>query len=125
MLFASINQEFAYGAPASTPVLKEVLHAWRTITEVADPWLDALTSAKLAEHVISKGKPTACIFGNLLQRVIYHCWHYTGENMAIRQQLGHTHLAQFVGNIDDQASYRLEEPQSSQRKKSKFTKTGS
>jgi hypothetical protein len=124
MLFPTINQEFAYGAPASTPTLKEVLQAWYTITKAADPWLDTLTSAKLEECVISKGKPTARIFGNLLQRVIYHYWYHTGENMAIRQQLGHAHLAQFVGNIDGQAPYRLEEPLSSQRKKSKFAKTG-
>jgi uncharacterized damage-inducible protein DinB len=122
MLFPKINEEFAYGAPASTPVLKEVLRAWHTITEAADPWLDTLTSAKLEECVISKGKPTARIFGNLLQRVIYHYWYHTGENMAIRQQLGHPHLAQFVGNIDGQAPYRPEKAASSQRKKIKSQK---
>lgn len=122
MLFPTINQEFAYGAPASTPTLKEVLHAWQAITEAADPWLDGLTSAKLEECVISKGKPTARIFGNLLQRVIYHYWYHTGENMAIRQQLGHTHLAQFVGNIDGQAPYRPEAA-TSPRKKTRSTKT--
>lgn len=37
MLLPAINQEFAYGVPASTPVLKEVLRAWYTITEAADP----------------------------------------------------------------------------------------
>lgn len=73
---------------------------------------------------MSKGKPTARIFGNLLQRVIYHYWYHTGENMAIRQQLGHANLAQFVGNIDDQAPYRPEAAASSQRKKIKSTKTG-
>jgi hypothetical protein len=31
-----------------------------------------------------------------------HC----GENMAIRQRLGHRLLPQFVGNIDDEAPYR-------------------
>ena len=108
MLFPTINQEFAYGAPASTPALKEVLHAWHTITDAADPWLDTLTSAILEEHVISKGKPTARVYGNLLQRVIYHYWYHIGEIMAIRQQLGHTHLAPFVGNIDRQAPYRAE-----------------
>ncbi len=109
MLYPAINQEFAVGAPASTPAIKDVLQAWHAITKAADPWLDSLTAAKLEAHVISKGKPTARVYGNLLQRVIYHYWYHTGENMAIRQQLGHTRLGQFVGNIDKQAPYRPEE----------------
>ena len=48
------------------------------------------------------------IHGNLLQRTIYHYWFHTGENMAIRQMLGHKRLPQFVGGIDDQAPYRPE-----------------
>ena len=103
-----IDRDFAYGAPASTPSLKETLAAWQTITKAADPWLDGLTSQALQQHVIRNGKPSAYIFGNLLQRVIYHYWYHLGENMAIRQQLGHSRLPQFVGNIDDQASYRPE-----------------
>jgi hypothetical protein len=108
MLLPEINDNFAYGAPASMPPLKEVLSAWKTITVAADPWLDTLTTAKLEEHVIKNGKPTTRIFGNLLQRVIYHYWYHTGENMAIRQGLGQSHLPEFVGNIDDQAPYRPE-----------------
>jgi hypothetical protein len=38
--------------------------------------------------------------------VIYHYWYHIGENMAIRQQLGHDSLPQFVGNIDQAAPYR-------------------
>ena len=41
-----------------------------------------------------------------MQRVIYHYWYHTGENLAIRQLLGHTDLPEFVGNIDDEAPYR-------------------
>jgi len=44
----------------------------------------------------------------LEQRVICHCWYHTGENMAIRQLLGHGRLPVFVGNIDDKAPYRPE-----------------
>src|SRR5262245_36748799 len=33
------HEQFAYGAPATTPALDEVWTAWRTITEAADPWL--------------------------------------------------------------------------------------
>jgi hypothetical protein len=46
------------------------------------------------------------VYGNLLQRVIYHYWYHTGENMAIRQLLGHGRLPQFVGAIDTKAPYQ-------------------
>jgi uncharacterized damage-inducible protein DinB len=103
-----IAERFTSGGPASTPSLAEVLDAWRAITAAADPWLDTLTTAKLQEHPIRQGKPSARIHGNLLQRVIYHYWYHTGENMAIRQQLGHSRLPQFVGSIDAEAPYQPE-----------------
>jgi len=105
MPYLEIQESFAYGAPASTPSLKEMLAAWKAITRAADPWLDTLTVDTLLQPVVRKGKPSAYLFGNLLQRVIYHYWYHTGENMAIRQQLGHPRLPVFVGNIDDQAPY--------------------
>jgi hypothetical protein len=108
ILLPDINDEFAYGAPASKPALKEVLDAWYRITKAADPWLDNLTTVDLQRFVTHKGKPTSRMIGNLLQRTIYHYWYHLGENMAIRQKLGHTNLAQFVGNIDRQAPYRVE-----------------
>jgi hypothetical protein len=106
LLLPEIDQEFAYGAPASTPLLKEMVAAWKTITAAADPWLDTLTSEMLTQNVISNGKPIARTYGNLLQRVIYHYWYHIGENMAIRQLLGHERLPVYVGNIDDKAPYR-------------------
>ena len=106
--FPDIEERFAYGGPASTPPLEEVLAAWRAITAEADPWLDALTTGMLLEHPMRQGKPLARIYGNLLQRTIYHYWYHTGENMAIRQVLGHKRLPQFVGSIDDEAPYRPE-----------------
>ena len=103
-----VNELFAYGAPASTPALDEMWAAWNTITQAADPWLDALTIDGLQQHVVRDGKPTEYIFGSLLQRMIYHYWYHTGENMAIRQMLGHADLAEFVGDIDGEAPYRPE-----------------
>ena len=101
-----IAKEFATGAPGTTPPLDRVMDAWRAITTQADPWLDQLTSRTLEEHVISRGKPTQYVIGNLLQRVIYHYWYHCGENQAIRQALGHVGLPQFVGDIDGKAPYR-------------------
>lgn len=108
LLLPEIDREFAYGAPASTPSLAEMLAAWKAITAAADTWLDALTSDILLQNVISNGKPIARTHGNLLQRVIYHYWYHIGENMAIRQLLGHDRLGVFVGNIDDKAPYRAD-----------------
>ncbi len=106
--FPEIAKNFAYGSPASTPSLKEMLSAWQTIIKAADPWLDTLTSQMLEENVISNGKKIQYKYGNLLQRVIYHYWYHLGENMAIRQNLGHKKLPQFVGSIDTKAPYRPE-----------------
>jgi hypothetical protein len=108
ILLPEINELFAYGAPASTPALDQSWEAWHTITAAADPWLDTLTTTRLQERVIIDNQPSDFIFGNLLQRVIYHYWYHTGENMAIRQMLGQTDLPDFVGNIDDEAPYRPE-----------------
>ena len=103
--FPEIAKNFAYGSPASTPSLKEMLSAWKIITKASDPWLDTLTSQMLEENVISNGKRIQYKYGNLLQRVIYHYWYHLGENMAIRQNLGHKKLPQFVGSIDRKAPY--------------------
>jgi hypothetical protein len=110
LLLPELNDLFAYGAPASTPALDEMWSAWRTITQAADPWLDTLTTEKLQERVVIDGQPSDIIFGSLLQRVLYHYWYHTGENMAIRQMLGHMGLPDFVGNIDDEAPYTPEQP---------------
>jgi len=105
-LYPEIYKNFAYGATASTPALSEMLAKWTDITKTADAWLDTLTSEKLASHALkADGTPSERIIGSLMQRMIYHYWYHLGENMAIRQMLGHTHLPQFVGNIDDKAPF--------------------
>jgi uncharacterized damage-inducible protein DinB len=105
VLFPEIDTAFAYRASASTPPLDEVMMAWRAIVAAADTWLDRLTSDGLLVMAVSKGREITS-FGNLLQRTIYHYWYHNGENQAIRQQLGHTDLPQFVGDIDTEAPYR-------------------
>jgi hypothetical protein len=105
--FPDIAREFTSGGPPSTPLLSVMLDAWKAITVAADPWLDELTDTLLLGQTTSRGKPIKRTVGNLIQRTIYHYWFHLGENMAIRQQLGHEGLAQFVGNIDDEAPFRL------------------
>jgi len=108
ILLPQLNELFAYGAPASTPSLNEMRVAWETIIRAADLWLGAVTPATLQEHVVVDGQATPYLFGSLLQRVIYHYWYHTGENLAIRQMLGHTDLPEFVGDLDGEAPYRPE-----------------
>ena len=100
-----LNEVVRSGGPATTPPLGEMLAAWRTVTELADPWLDAATTASLLEPIALAGWRTTTP-GSLLLRVIYHYWYHIGEIMAIRQQLGQPHLPDFVGAIDDEAPYR-------------------
>ena len=110
MLLPHIREGFHYGAPASTPPLDAVWEAWEAITAAADPWLDTLTSEALAapREVAPDGHHYRFTFGTLMQRMIYHYWYHTGENLAIRQMLGHANLPEFVGDIDGLAPYRME-----------------
>jgi uncharacterized damage-inducible protein DinB len=108
ILLPELNQQFAYGAPACIPALEEMQQAWQTVTRAADRWLEAATTENLLRTFTSPSGDWTTSFGNLLQRVIYHYWYHTGENMAIRQALGHTGLPDFVGDIDDEAPYRPE-----------------
>ncbi len=103
-----IQKNFAYGAPASIPTLADMWEAWHAITQAADPWLDAQTTESLNSPVIVKGESIGTNWGSLLLRMIYHYWYHNGENLAIRQNLGHTKLPQFVGDIDGKAPYRPE-----------------
>ena len=107
ILLPHIRERFAVGSPGSAPSLREVQAAWQTITAAADPWLLSLTTQDLAREqwVTLDESDIGFTFGSLMQRVIYHYWYHTGENMAIRQMLGHTNLPQFVGDIESEAPY--------------------
>ncbi len=110
VLLPEIRRAFAYGSPASTPALADVMAAWQQITAAADPWLDTLTTEMLVERFEQDGQPIDRRRGDRLQRTIYHYWFHTGENAAIRQALGHRRLPQFVGSIDTEAPYSPELP---------------
>ena len=101
-----LNELVGYGQPAATPPLDDMWAAWQTITAAADPYLDTLTTGQLQAPIIVDGQVVVYTAGSLLQRVIYHYWYHTGENLAIRQMLGHTDLPEFVGNIDVEAPYQ-------------------
>ncbi len=106
ILLPDLNTDYAYGAPACAPGLELVLTAWRTVTAAVDPWLDTLATRDLLQ-ILDRGPDFGKYkLGSLMQRVIYHYWYHNGENLAIRQALGHTNLPQFVGDLDTLAPYR-------------------
>lgn len=106
MLRQDIQDRFAYMAPMSTPALKDMLDAWRTITKAADPFLDALTGPALLDDLPVEGKPSGQTQGSGIGRLTYHYWFHIGEIMAIRQMLGQKRLPQYVGALEQKAPYR-------------------
>lgn len=109
VILPDIGEQFAYGAPARTPALADVLSAWSEITAACDPWLDSVTTETLQQPMPRRdGTSSRFIFGSLLLRTTYHYWYHNGENMGIRQAIGHTGLPDFVGDIDTEAPYRPE-----------------
>ena len=72
----------------------------------ADPWLDEVTTESCSRMACETAS-NRLHHGNAVQRTIYHYWYHTGENMAIRQKLGHTDLPEFVGNIDEEVPIRV------------------
>jgi uncharacterized damage-inducible protein DinB len=108
LLFPVLNETYAYGAPMSTPSLREVLEVWHTVTQAADPYLDTLTTAALQNDLLREGKSVGQSIGSALRRMTYHYWYHLGEILAIRQMLGHTGLPDYVGSIEAEAPYRPE-----------------
>ena len=99
-----LNHVAASGGPATSPPLRDMLAAWRQVTQEADGWLDTLTTAALLEPMPPPGPKRSV--GDAVHRVTYHYWFHIGEILAIRQILGHPHLPEFVGDIERRAPYR-------------------
>jgi hypothetical protein len=106
--FPTLNQAYAYGAPMSTPSLREMLDIWQAVTQAADPYLDALTTETLLAELLREGRPVGQSVGSALRRITYHYWYHIGEVQAIRQLLGHSNLPVYVGDIEAEAPYRPE-----------------
>ena len=102
-----LNDLVGFGKPASTPPLDEMWETWQRVTTTADLFLDTLTTAQLATFFQSRGKAMRESIGTTMLRNIYHYWFHIGEAHAVRQQLGHADLPQFVGDITS-AIYRPE-----------------
>jgi hypothetical protein len=82
--------------------------AWHRIVAGADPFLATLTSADLERRPAHDQRPNPPTTGSQLQYVTYHYWSHIGEVSAVRQILGNTELAQYVGDLPPDAEYRRE-----------------
>ena len=105
ILFPQLNERFAYGAPMSTPSLKEMLEIWHAVTDAVNPYLDTLTTQGLLTELLLNGEPVGQSRGSALRRITYHYWYHIGEIQAIRQMLGHMNLPEYVGDIETEAPY--------------------
>jgi hypothetical protein len=115
MPFPEIQEKFVTGGPASTPPLKDMLKAWRSVTKRSDPFLDSLTTKDLQRDLPLNGKKSGQSLGSAIRRMTYHYWFHIGEIQAIRQMLGQRKLPLYVGNIEGQAPYRPEPASRSKR----------
>ena len=106
-LAPALKDLVGFGQPASAPPLDDMWQTWHLVTIAADEFLDTLTAEKLLTHLEWKGQPRPESIGTMLLRNIYHYWYHLGEAHAIRQQLGHPDLLQFVGDMSA-ALYRPE-----------------
>jgi uncharacterized damage-inducible protein DinB len=98
-LYPELYKRVGFGQPASTPDYAEMRRVWDEITAGADEYLDRLTPELLLTHFSPDGNRSPENVGTLLLRNTYHYWFHTGEAHAIRQQLGHIDLPQFVGDM--------------------------
>ena len=108
ILFPHLNEVFAYGAPMSTPSLKDMIETWHAVTKAADPYLESLTTEILLTELLLNGEAVGQTRGSALRRITYHYWFHTGEILAIRQMIGGKDLPEYVGDIEGEAPYRPE-----------------
>jgi hypothetical protein len=105
ILYPQLNIDFAFGAPMSTPSLKETLNMWKRITRESSSFLESLDATLLSAELLKKGKPVGQTLGSAMHRITYHYWYHIGEVQAIRQMLGHQNLPVYVGSIEKHAPY--------------------
>lgn len=100
-LLPELRALVGHGAKPSTPPLDDMLAAWRTITASADVYLETITAEMFKNHFELDGKPMQESIGTLLFRNLYHYWYHIGEAQAIRQNLGHQNLPEYVGDLPE------------------------
>jgi hypothetical protein len=104
--FPDLNQMYAYGAPMCSPDLPAMLECWRAVVAQVEPYQATFSADMLERDLRREGRSVGQSYGSALQRVVYHYWYHIGETQAIRQMLGHTDLAEYVGDIETSAPFR-------------------
>ena len=99
LVWPGLNEIVGYGRPASTPPLDEMWQAWQKITAAADEYLETIAEDVLTTHLTQGETKSRESVGTMLLRTTYHYWFHTGEAHAVRQQLRHEDLPQFVGDM--------------------------
>ncbi|MDK1119590.1 MAG: DinB family protein [Anaerolineae bacterium] len=94
-----LNSLVGYRKPASAPPWDEMLETWQQVTVATDEYLDTITAEDLDKHYDWKDTQWSEDVGTMLMRVIFHYWYHIGEIQAVRQNLGHTDLPDFVGDM--------------------------
>lgn len=94
-----LNEIVGYGRPASTPPLADMWQTWQKISAAADEFLETVAAEQLTTHLVQGETKSRESVGTMLLRTTYHYWFHTGEAHAVRQQLGHVDLPQFVGDM--------------------------
>lgn len=86
-------------APDEKRSLSELLATWAEVRQVSTNFLLQVTDDMLDHHMMFRGKELPESVGTCLLRIIGHVWYHNGEVQVVRQQLGHTDLPQFVGDL--------------------------
>jgi hypothetical protein len=108
LLVPQLQESFAFGAPMSTPSLKQMLKTWSKISKATDLFLDSLRTTDLQKDLPLNGRSSGQTQGDAIRRMTYHYWFHIGEIQSIRQMLGHRKLPIYVGSIEAKAPYRPE-----------------
>jgi len=91
---------YGWGQPATTPPLNEVLDMWEQVIQRSENYLNTITQDVLEQPMMRDGQPVSREpLGTNFIRITYHYWFHLGEMQAVRQNLGHRDLSNFVGDI--------------------------
>jgi hypothetical protein len=107
MIRPNLYELVGTGRPGSTPSLADMWQTWQEITAAADEFLEIVAIEQLATHLMQGETKSRETVGTMLLRTTYHYWFHAGEAHAVRQQLGHVDLPEFVGDMST-AVYRPE-----------------
>ena len=94
-------------SPNTAKPFAELMGFWRNVQTASNHFLETVTEENLDDYSTGEGRQFSETIGTSLLRITAHIWYHNGEIQVLRQQLGHTDLPQFVGNLDE-VKYRTD-----------------